>query len=183
MVKRFRRGFRRQKPPMQWLSGTWNENSTTAVAANTLAIFAVVTTGTSRLTTGGDTFVMPQRFTVERVVGQFIVENVSTTTACIWNAGMILTDETAGVALQIDPTLAANSDKSWMWMRAGLLAAIQATPVTKDYTNMNDVPWGSSLDVRVKRVIKPDQTLYIAFKATTDCAVITRYRVLLKRVA
>lgn len=172
---------RSKKSPTQWVTFTWAGNTLGGVAANTLSTLPLVSTGKSQLTTGGDTFLMTQRFTVLRIVGDLIIENTAAVVS-LYSWGVIVSDEIAGVTDTFDPTVLLNADKSWLYLKHGALSGLGGAG-TYGFINTQEGGGQAHFDIRVKRVLKPDQQLNLFFIASQASNVALNARCLVSRTA
>lgn len=179
--KRFRGGSIRKRRPVQWVtSDAWYGNTPQAVAAATLFSSQVIGTGKSSLTTGGDTYIMAQRVTVLRIVGEVLFNNTDAAALNYYTWGLILSDESGGLVTNYDPSLASNADKSWLTLRHGVCDQVA---VAYDNSNQKHLPSGAHVDVRVKRVLRPDQRIEFFLISSTTGNVVLNLRCLVSRVA
>lgn len=187
MAKRFHSGSKaRVKRSTQWVvpvnaASGWNGNGLTALAANTVQTLGLLQTGTGQMTTGGDTFLMPQRFTVERIIGEFIVVNGEAAARTQYSWGVILAPEVAGAVSAFDPTLLLNAELSWLHLRHGSLEA--NVGVQFDCSNQTHLPMGAHFDIRVKRVMRSDERLALQVIANGATFYCLNVRVLVSHVA
>lgn len=165
---------------MQWVTnvGFPDSNAETALAAATLQSVTLVGTGTSQVTIAGDTFLMPQRSTIMRIVGDFSIRNTSASIAHV-TMGVLLFSELAGANINYQPNLLANADLPWLYLRNFMLEPVGAA----GSINSDVFPAGNHIDIRVKRVIKPDQRCSLFYLSDQSTAWSGMLRVLMGRVA
>lgn len=184
-MKRFsnRRRSSSQKRPVQWVTNTdaWGGNASSTYTGNSLDTTILMETGTSQLTTGGDTYLMPQRFTVMRIVGDWDYYNTSATNPSRYTAAVILVDEVGSTEDAMNPTVLSNADKSWLWMDHGMVAHNASTATWAPA--VSGLFGKGHIDIRVKRIMKPDQVLQFAFAAEETGKLIVNVRCLVSRVA
>jgi len=178
--RRFGGSTRKARRPVQWIAqgSSWNGNAALATTAGVLFTQQLIQTGKTTLTSGGDTYVMQQRMTLLRTVGDLVLLN-NDAAICPYSWGIILADEVAGVGDAFDPTATTNVDKSWLLLRHGFLQPVGAQNDSNVYEN----PFGAHFDVKVKRIIRADQNLMLMIKTTTACNFYLNARMLVSRVA
>lgn len=177
---RHMRRTRRVRPPTQWVVDS-NYN----VATNTVAGVAKIQTNLVQATAAASALAVPNiaRMTVLRIRGQFFV--TATTLATDYHLGVIVLNDVADaiVAAQIpNPATANNADAAWLWLHHG--GCVAGAAVSRPSMNDLEVPMGTNLDITVKRVLRPNQTLVLVASSTTDAVTITTFiRTLISRVA
>lgn len=183
MRRRVRSFSRRSKTPTQWVTNTnvaWNGNAESAVAAATLTTFSFIQTGTAQATIAGDQFLMPQRFTVLRIVGDFMIRN-NQAAAGLYSWGIMRLDENASAITPADPTGIFDADRSWLYLRHGYLDSTAAP--AGNQSNLQTLPSGAHFDIKVKRKMTNDQRIVLCYIASTATLVTANIRTLVARVA
>lgn len=157
MMRRFRRSFgRRRRPPMQWVP------QVAAVVPGAGAAVTAVTLVDAASGFSGTTQPQPTigRMTVQRVVGE--IETTFQNGTEQYHFGIIVVDSGQTTVSLPDPSLQAGLDAPWLWLgrffsetNSGLL------------TNQTYSPNGNHIDVRVKRVLRPNERLLLVCSSTT----------------
>lgn len=185
MRKRGRSFSRRSaKRPVQWVTNSeaWDGNNHNAYVANSLTKIRLLETGTSQALIGADTYLMAQRFTVLRIVGDFDYLSTAAAAEVRWTFGVILVDEVGSTGDAINPTVTSNADKSWLYLAHGEVGANVAGDAGNTLSQQ-PFPNAGHIDIRVKRVMRPDQQLTLVFAAGGDGFTRTNIRCLVSRVA
>lgn len=125
---------------------------------------------------------MPQRFTVMRIVGDFDYLNTAGATEIRWTLGVILVDEVGSTGDSVNPTVTSNADKSWLYLAHGEVGSNVAGNGA-NCLSMNPRDNAGHIDIRVKRIMRPDQQLTLVFAAGGDGTTRTNIRCLVSRVA
>lgn len=144
----FRRGMRR---PSQWVIGPWENTFTNVGAAGGVASTVLVAANAA------STAQVPNiaRMTILRIRGtiQCLGEQAANTPQ-FYYAGICVVDAAAAGTTVLDPSSATDADAPWLWLDQRMLigAAIAAQTWNAAYL---------SVDVRVKRVLRPNERLML----------------------
>lgn len=144
----FRRSFRRTRKakPMQWCATTsgWGATSlvTTAGVTNNILL------GTYSPGLVGSAVPQLGRLTIMRIRGQIVRFALVPTDEYVECFGIFIADVQSGgtVFASMDPSLSNDADKSWLWL-------MHARGACGCY---------HEVDIKVKRIMKPDQVLVLA---------------------
>lgn len=144
----FRRTFRRTRraKPMQWCATTSGWGSTQLVT--TAAVSTLILLGTYSPGLVGSSVPTLGRLTIMRIRGQLARNALVEGELFVETFGIYIADVQSGgtVFTTWDPSLSNDADKSWLW----LMHARGACGCYHD------------VDVKVKRIMKPDQVLVLA---------------------
>jgi len=174
-----RKFTRRVAKPTTWQtnSASYVGNVNTAVPANTLTAFILVDT----IAAG----VVPnvERFTVQRIVGEMVVENNAAAAAATdFSMGICLVTATNGAdTVALDPRNQLDSEAGWLWLCHGRLQGVAAG--SPEQTNQQILPRGAHIDIKVKRIVHSNMVLKLMFAANGATLVYPNLRTLLSRVA
>lgn len=180
-MRRFhRRGFRR-KPPMQWVpNADWtpNEVLVIAVAAATLKTTVLVDAGA-----GASASAVPNiaRMTINRIRGQIGV--VASTAASVLSAGIFVQEIGSGSNANPSPSIQGDADASWLWLRHIPFRSAGTTSLAAFQNDIDQVHFGSEIDVKVRRALRPNERLVMQLMSTQACSVNLAVRSLISRVA
>lgn len=187
-MRRRRRMAGRRRRPVQWVAG--NEayvGIPHALNSSTPSLMMLVGTYASGASPVGIEPPIIGRFTVERIRGQCVVSPGG-----VWAQGdvaiiglgiIVLNVPAGGTVVSIpDPNVPADADKSWLWLAHYSMGTEVPNVVENSFASMMDV------DVKVRRVLRPDQRLYLIGKtiAVVGTGAVNLYpfvRTLISRVA
>jgi len=174
-MRRFASRSRRPRPPMQWVPAYDETKTLTASAIVNTVLVDAVNAATSQVPNIA-------RMRVERIRGQIHIENGASTTAVFVCGIAVVNVNDAGTSTSLAPGLLASADYSWMWLRA-----FQLEPTANVGYRWNGAwpPHGADVDIKVKRVLHPQErlVLYIDNHTATNGVGNIFLRTLISRVA
>lgn len=175
---RMRSRTRRVRPPMQWLTGTGN--AWAPATGNNIAAATLTSTILIDATSGG-LLGVPQiaRMTVHRIRGQLGFQMQGAAQGVI-SCGIIVKESSTGGSYNPDPSLAADADAGWMWLHhfGGVPVAASTTRTYMNYDSVDTV-----VDVKVKRIIRPNEVMSLVMICPAAFTVFASLRSLISRVA
>ena len=166
---------RGRRPTTQWIP---TEGALTAVAAATATEFTLIDASAGF---SGTAVPVPQlgSMTIRRILGQVNVLNTDVTAISTVQMGILV--KPAGVTI-LSPSVQTRRDYPWMFLRQmRLLQGAAAAPFVLGSMSEHVMPFGSWVDVKVSRLLKPDQTLVLAYQASTATTVSVFLRSLISR--
>lgn len=159
-------GFRarRPRPRREWVASTsgWNDGITaTSLTLGTVFAFPLVE-APSALTAAGDPSI--DAFTVYTIIGDFTVSAIPQAAIgqCSLTLGIRVVDVNNGTPDVFDPTLGANAEESWQFLRYYLFDTSVAGNVGNTYSHL---PNGNHIQVKSKRKLLPGQREVLFAKA------------------
>lgn len=150
------------KRPVQWVvSSSSFTNAFSTVTAGAVSPFILAETAPQSAT---EASISIDRVTVMRIKGDLLV---STTGAAaygvLFSVGIAVVDRVGGTDDQWDPSAVANGPKAWMYLRHYYLqesnTVSQTGPLASSAAMGVQLPTGTHVDVKVKRIIRPEQSL------------------------
>lgn len=185
--RRFGVGRRRVRSPNQWFVPIWNGNTPVALAANTLQTTLLVDARTGA--SAGGTIPAIAKMTVLRIVGLVGIGNADNVPGQ-YSMGIITRQFISGDTVPaLDPSLGADADSPWLWLRHGGLeqatsGAAAVGPGTAFFASSSmPFPSRADVDIRVKRVLRPGDGLFLYIKAVPATQTLANLRVLIGKVA
>lgn len=181
MLHKGRRHSGTRKTTVMWHvdNNTWSPNGSAVMISGATQTYSMaVSSGPN--TSGQSVFAAEQEFTVFRVVGAIALYNADSATPASVSGGIIVQDLSANAQIAgYDLTLPSNMDKQWMWLFNTVLNA-RAAASGSDATRVIPV------DIRVKRKLRPHQSLNLQMQYVGGVTAVTPYiqlRTLIGRVA
>lgn len=173
MVRMARRS-RSRKQWTSWTTQVYTPTVTTAVAAGVLATVAL---GTLIAAPGTSTI---DRYTILRIKGELILANTGAARGTV-SCGIIVERETAGALDAHDPSAAGDASLPWMWLRH---TSLQTAGVgDAENTNQLLLPGGAHVDIKVKRIVRPDEAPALHIISTVAITYQLGLRMLIAKVA
>lgn len=160
-MRRRRRGRRGTRRPTQWFSASAGYTQLTQAVTLGGATLLINLLSTSVVTA----VEVPQigRLTVERIRGEVLVHPRAGTgwtgadSALIAMGIMVVTTTGAGVPAAVDPTAHLDADRQWMWLQHFVVQSDQGI----SFHDLFAIP----VDIKSRRIVRPDQSLVLAVKA------------------
>jgi len=169
MMRHGRHGGRSQKRPVQWVASTGGYGTAAAQTLTVSTLAGAVLAGTSPDVTA-ETSLDIDRLTVMRIMGDLLVESVVGTNpaSAVLSVGVCVADVVQGTADLWDPAAQNMAAKPWMYLRSFLVSNAQAAGIGEGNSGYTDPqafqPSGMHFDIRVKRILRPQQRLFMMFK-------------------
>lgn len=162
---------RNSRPPMQWVP-----NLSVNVLTSTVLSTIVLVDASAGATAGVPNIA---RMTIRRILGEVSFQNTAATNALLY-MGIYVRQVGSGTNATLDPSVAADADFGWMWRRMQFVQASTAYA----FTNYVCVPHGAFVDVKVKRILAPNEQLVLAANSQGAAGGLTlNLRALISRVA